>query len=166
MKKLIPIILALFGTAAGVAAGVFFAAPAEKDTAQAHTGTDCVVDGSVADTAATLRLPDEPSEFVKLNNQFVVPVVENEEIISLVVASLSLEVREGTRETVFRFEPRLRDAFLQVMFDHANAGGFNGRFTAGTRLDLLRENLRMASRPMLGNDLYDVLITEIARQDQ
>ena len=84
---------------------------------------------------------------------------------ALVVASLSVEVTQGMTETVYAREPKLRDVFLQIMFDHANIGGFNGSFTAGQRMDILRSALLDGARSVLGSEARDVLITEIARQD-
>ena len=106
-----------------------------------------------------------PTEFVKLNNQFLVPVISDERVKSLVVMSLSLEVTEGTQETVFLIEPRLRDILLRVLFEHANQGGFDGAFTSAVQLDSLREKLRAAGRDILGETLRDVLIVDVARQD-
>ncbi len=59
----------------------------------------------------------------------------------------------------------MRDAFLQVLFDHANVGGFNGSFTDGTNLLTLRTSLKEAGGLILGPAIRDVLITDIARQD-
>ena len=84
---------------------------------------------------------------------------------ALVVASLSIEVSSGGSQAGYEREPKLRDVFLQVMFDHANIGGFEGAFTAGERMDILRSALLDAARSVLGADVKDVLITEIARQD-
>ncbi len=70
-------------------------------------------------------------EYVKLNNQFVVLVMEGAEIQSLVILSLSVEVAAGQAELVYAREPKLRDTFLRVLFDHANMGGFDGPFTQG-----------------------------------
>lgn len=104
-------------------------------------------------------------EFVKLNNQFVVPVVHDGLVGALVVLSVSLEVRSGTRERVFASEPKLRDAFLHALFDHANAGGFDGTFTSPTNLRTLRTSLFEAARAVLGGSVSDVLITDMVRQD-
>ena len=85
---------------------------------------------------------------------------------ALVVASLSIEVTGGSTQAVYQREPKLRDVFLQVMFDHANIGGFEGAFTSGERMDILRSALFLdAARSVLGTNVKDVLITEIARQD-
>ena len=79
--------------------------------------------------------------------------------------SLSLEVTAGGTEAVYQKEPRLRDAFLRVMFDHANAGGFKGVFTDGTNLGALRRALFETAHNILGPGVVDVLIADISRQD-
>ncbi|WP_348984503.1 flagellar basal body-associated FliL family protein [Aliiroseovarius sp. S1339] len=114
--------------------------------------------------------PAEPevnpdSEFVKINNQFVIPVVRDEKVVALVVLSLSLEVTTGSREAVYLREPKLRDEFLQVMFNHANSGGFDGVFTQTSKLTNLRRALREVATSILGTVVHDVLVTNIMRQD-
>lgn len=166
MRKLLPILLALIGTAAGVGAGLFLMpAPAAKDE---HAAVDCVVPMEELhhETAEPKQDgPTEGREYVKLNNQFVIPVVGPDRVNALVVASLSVEVPTGSTEAVYAREPKLRDVFLQVLFDHANIGGFEGTFTSGDRMEILRSALLEAARPVLGSDVSDILITEIARQD-
>ena len=83
----------------------------------------------------------------------------------MVVMSLSLETPNGGRERVFAQEPRIRDTFLQVLFDHANIGGFDGEFTNGASMGVLRGELVRASKTILGPDIIDVLVTDVARQD-
>jgi flagellar protein FliL len=104
-------------------------------------------------------------EYVKLPNQFIVPVLEKERITSMVILSLSLEVAPGSTEQVFAREPKLRDGFLQVLFDHANSGGFNGSFTDASNLVVVREGLLQVATKTLGAIVTDVLITDIVRQD-
>ncbi len=164
MRKLLPIILALVGTGAGVGAG-FMLTPAKEDHAAA---VECLPPQEHAE-AETVKEeepgPDEGMVFVKMNNQFVVPVVGPERVKSLVVLSLTIEARNGTTERVYALEPKLRDVFLQVMFDHANIGGFEGAFTSGPRMDVLRRALLESARNIMGTDVANVLITEVARQD-
>lgn len=166
MRKLLPIILALLGTGAGVGAGIFLMPePAPKEI---HAANDCVVPIEEVKHVSPEPEDDGPAEgreYVKLSNQFVIPVVGPDRVSALVVASLSVEVVSGTTETVYAREPKLRDVFLQVLFDHANIGGFEGTFTKGDRMDILRSALLDAARPVLGANVSDVLITEIARQD-
>lgn len=123
-------------------------------------------EGSPAETApAPPPAPGEPTEFAPIGNQFVVPVLREGRVRALVVVSITLEVAEGSTGEVFSIEPRLRDAFLQVLFDHANAGGFDDRFTQADRMSLLRQALREAAGRMLGPVLRNVLIVDIVRQE-
>lgn len=174
MKKLLPILLALIGTGAGIGAGLFLApSPAAEDAAHDSTASQ---EGEPHDTGGAGHDDDahgsaeadhgtEGHEYVKLSNQFVVPIVGNGRVSSLVVLSLSLEVAAGSTEAVFSQEPKLRDVFLRVLFDHANIGGFEGNFTEQHRMDRLRRALWEAARNVMGASVIDVLITEIARQD-
>ena len=83
----------------------------------------------------------------------------------MVVITLSLETKVGMAEKIRLYEPKLRDVFLQVLFDHANMGGFRGAFTRSDVMTPLRTALREAAQQLLGRDVYDVLIMDITRQD-
>jgi hypothetical protein len=166
MGKLLPLILLLAGTGAGVGAGFAFA-PAGDEADEKAAAVDCVppAEGAAPTPPPSEDMADGGREYAKMNNQFVIPVISDSRVASLVVASLSLEVPEGTSPEVFAREPKLRDAFLGVLMDHASVGGFDGNFTASTRLSALRTALLEATRPILGQQVSDVLITELARQD-
>lgn len=157
IRNLIPLLLALVGLGAGMAAGLVLR-PAEAPAEEASAA------GAQADAPETVD-PEMLPDYVKLNNQFIVPLLEEGRVVSMVVVSLSLEVKTGTTENVYAREPKLRDVFLQVMFDHANAGGFRGSFTDGANLVLLRKALLEAARTTLGEIVTDVLIVDIVRQD-
>lgn len=162
MAKIILLVLIAAGAAGGIGAGLALR-PTPDVPHEAASCTD--LDPLLA--APELKEAQAPKNtaFVKLNNQFVVPVVEADRIASLVVISLSLEVTEGFQETVFGQEPKLRDAFLQVMFDHANTGGFDGAFTSSGKMDSLRRALQEAAKKLLGDQLIGVLIVDVVRQD-
>lgn len=154
MLKILPLLLLLAGAGAGIAAGRFMAQEPAPGDARETNATPHHDEGEAGQT-----------EFVKLNNQFVVPIVQAGRVAALVVMSLSLETQSGTRERVFEREPKLRDLFLRVLFDHANMGGFDGSFTRPGKLDILRQSLADVAQKELGDDVESVLITDIARQD-
>lgn len=168
MGKILPVLLAVLGIAAGIGAGLLLRPDPADDTARGMQ--DCIPaagDAATPDTPPPAKM-DEPAsafDYVRMNNQFVVPLVQGERVSALVVVSISLEVRKGQREDVFAVEPKLRDAMLQVMFAHANTGGFQGAFTNPSSMDSLRRGLLAAARSVMGPDVSDVLITDIARQD-
>jgi flagellar protein FliL len=151
MGKILPLLLAIVGLGAGVGAGlVLRPAPAEGDHAQEEMAPED---------------PVEPPEYVKLSNQFVIPVLVDGRIDAMVIMSINLEVTVGSTEAVFSQEPKLRDGFLQVLFDHANAGGFRGSFTDGANMVNLRGALMEVATKILGDMVIDVLIVDIGRQD-
>lgn len=167
LQKILPIVLLILGSSAGVGAGIYLRAPSED-----AAGVDDVSDTKVSDmddvavAAQDGTKTDVSVDYVRLSNQFVVPIVTNNKVSALVVMSLSLEVPEEQRSFVFQHEPKLRDSFLEVLFDHANMGGFDGAFTETTNLETLRRALKETGQRDIGKDnVKDVLITEIARQD-
>jgi len=164
---LIPLILVVLGVAGGTGAGLALR-PEAKPAAAAPVCND-PAHIQVAAGEDIAAKPEEWQvdnyEYVKLNNQFVVPVVSGDRVESLVVMSLSVETVPGQRETVYAREPKLRDALLQEMFDHANMGGFKGAFTDGNTLDTLRAGLTETARTVLGPEVNGILIVDIARQD-
>ncbi|WP_444453470.1 flagellar basal body-associated FliL family protein [Rhodobacter capsulatus] len=181
LKIILPVVLALIGLAGGGAAGYFLRPPppppeeaaaeagAEGEKAPAEGKEKPKGEHAAPEKAAGEKAGGEEGaatiEYVKLNNQFVIPVIKKGSVASLVVLSLSLEVTVGSTEKVYAAEPKLRDVLLQVLFDHANAGGFEGAFTDTANMTDLRRALTEASQGVLGDLVLNVLISDIARQD-
>lgn len=180
MRLLIPVILLLVGTGGGIGAGMMLSSPAEEVAEAGEDKAEGDKDEATEETAEEAH-EEEPADaaeaseegegeaagfaYVKLNNQFVVPVLAEGYVAALVVMSLSLEVTAEASPSVYAMEPKLRDAFLQVMFDHANTGGFSGEFTMAERTQALRKALREAARKIAGKGVHDVLIIDMVRQD-
>lgn len=171
LNKMIPLILLLIGAGAGVGAGVFLrpADTIEEDKAVEIVGEEGGEAHSViGEIRAEEDEEDEESdhEYVKFHNQLVIPIVSGGRVTALVVMALSIEVPAGKSDFVLLREPKLRDSFLQVLFDHANIGGFDGNFTDTEVLGRLRDALKEVAQKDLGREVVnDVLIIEIARQD-
>ena len=167
MKALLPVILALTGIAAGVGAGIALKpAPAPELAGADPCGDAPAVQDPAAHAAGNAdHGAGGDVEYAELSDQFIVPVVLEDRVTALVVLSLSIEVPAGKSDAVYSKEPKLRDAFLQVLFDYANLGGFRGNFTELSRLDGLRESLRRVAGDLLPGVAGDVLIVNILRQD-
>lgn len=167
MGKILPILLALIGLGGGVGAGI--ALRPVPEVAEINPCGDLPAETDVSKTDASDVTPiDEgapTSDFVKMNNQFVIPVVGDGQVRSLVVLSLSLEISTGGSEEFYQKEPKLRDAFLQVLFDHANLGGFDGVFTDSVKLSGLRKALQEVASKTMTTHVIEVLVTDIVRQD-
>ncbi|WP_170327815.1 flagellar basal body-associated protein FliL [Ruegeria arenilitoris] len=170
MKKLLPVIFLLVGLGAGIGAGVMLSPSESKEAAKQEKSepkAEKPKEKSAKAKDGKAGKKDKPSdyEYLKLTKQFVVPVVDSERIEALVTMSLSLEITPGMTEAFYAVEPKLRDGFLQVMFDHANTGGFDGAFTESDNLKVLRKALLETARRDLGDDVSQVLIMSVSRQD-
>ncbi len=164
MRKILPVLLLLIGIGAGIGGGIMLKPAAEE----AHQSEPHEVSDPVhADTAAPAD--DEGHEvlpeYVKMNNQFIIPVIRDEKVAALVVMSISIEAMPGGQEAIFQLEPKLRDEFNQVLFEHANAGGFDGVFTSSNKMLILRDSLYEVAHKVAGPVVKGVLISEIVRQD-
>ncbi|MEE9453095.1 MAG: flagellar basal body-associated FliL family protein [Paracoccaceae bacterium] len=171
MAKILPILLIVIGLAGGIGAGLFLRPAAESGMEaaceDAHGCEPAADDHAEPASSGGGHGAEENGDasYVKLSKQFVVPVLKAGKVSALVVMSLSLEIEPSLRDTVFTKEPKLRDALLQVMFLHANSGGFEGQFTGGEKMSDLRGSLKEAARKILGDSVFDVLVTDILRQD-
>ncbi|WP_170790096.1 flagellar basal body-associated FliL family protein [Ruegeria lacuscaerulensis] len=174
MKKLIPVLFLLAGLGVGVGAGLFLApsdAPAQEGkeyaSAEKEPKDKKAKDEKPKPKFKTSEKDDKSSdvEYLKLTKQFVIPVVEAERISAMVTMSVSLEAKPGMTDTFYAIEPKLRDRFLQVLFDHANTGGFDGNFTTSENLDTLRKSLLEVAQKDLGKEISNVMILSVNRQD-
>ncbi len=166
MGKILPILMALIGAGAGVGAGIML----KPDSAEQKDVADCTSPASEGEHSALPPTVDEHGqeitpEYVKMNNQFVIPVLKDGNMAALVVLSISLEVTPGGKEATFQREPKLRDAFNQVLFDHANSGGFDGVFTNSNKMVVLHDSLYEVAQKVAGPVVQDILINDIVRQD-
>jgi hypothetical protein len=169
MKKLIlPVVMLLVGAGSGIAAGLLSkSAPEDMANLAEHPCGDPSVataenhsqeEGQETD-------PDLVPEYAKLNNQFIIPVLTDDRVTALMAMSISVEVPAGGKERVFETEPKLRDSFLQVLFNHANIGGFSGNYTTTSNMRVLRQDLLRAAKSVLGDGARDILILDIVRQE-
>lgn len=151
MAKLIPILLIVLGLGGGIGAGLWLRPLPEPE----QTETEDMPMPDLAHLDITLH---------DMQNQFMVPLLDGDRIVSVIVISLTLEVAGAEQSAVVHNEPRLRDRFLQVMFDHANSGGFDGMFTSNNNMTLLRQALLETAQSLLGREaVMGVLITDILR---
>ena len=160
MKKIVPLLLPILGTTAGIAVSALLNDPDDPGDINASQSME------LSAPASPGKAPVETTSYVKLNNQFIVPVIDKDKVASIIVLSLSLEITGNSpAELVYAKEPKLRDVFLQVLFDHSNIGGFHGAFSDASKIEALRRSLLTVAKMTLGEGVQAVLITNLARQD-
>ncbi|WP_298851060.1 flagellar basal body-associated protein FliL [uncultured Ruegeria sp.] len=166
VAKLIPVIFLIVGLGSGIGVGLVFA-PAEKaeDGAYEKEAAGQEKESGKKSEKSRKKGEEEGFGYLKMTKHFVVPVVKDDRIEAMVTLALSLEANSAITEMFYANEPKLRDGFLQVLFDHANTGGFDGIFTESRNLDVLRKSLLEVARKDFGEDVSKVLIMSVNRQD-
>jgi len=162
MKRLVlPLILMLLGLAGGVGAGLALRPAPEVAEARA----DPVTPAPTATPDPPEPLRPEGTQTVRLPSQFLVPLIGEGRVRAMVVLGIALDILPGETFDLAQNEARVRALFLQLLFDYANLGGFDGVFTAGEQLLTLRRPLLEAARAEFGAKVHDVLIVDLLRQE-
>jgi len=165
MKKLLPILIALFGLGGGVAAGTIMK-PADMLTEVPHVedghsdAMDKAGHGDDGDHETETASEDDDLIYVGLEKPFFVPVVQYGKANTLVRLDIHLEVPTSLEEGVKKHDPKLRDAFLRAVMNFSYDGGFS-RVHGGEGFSILRDDLLVSAREILGPTVKTVLIGEI-----
>jgi hypothetical protein len=161
IKFVLPVLSLIVGLGGGGAAAIMMgpAASEQHGAGVDHSGT------AEQDSATHDGEDDGPTEIVKLPNQFVVPVIVNKSVRSMVILTVALEVEQGQADFVRTLEPKLRDTFLDELFNLAAMGGFRDELISRKTLEIVRAALSQRARDVLRQKAVAVLITDMARQD-
>ncbi len=173
MKLLMPIGIAILGLGVGVGAGVALKPQPEEQAAVepvacAEGDETCTPEAPDPFAPVAVAKPKIEGETlnVPMDKPFVVPIFKDDRVVAMIVASIAMDIQSTGATAAEAVQPRLRDTFLGVMFQHANSGGFDGTFTEGRKMSDLRSALLGAAQTVFGETaVYDVLITDIVRQD-
>lgn len=106
-----------------------------------------------------------PYEYMKFGRQFIVPVIGKNAVNSLVVLDINLEVPSSSLDTVYAREPKIRDALLSTLLRLSNEHAFDEAFLTQANLDMLRETLLTSAQTILADDVHNILILSISKQD-
>lgn len=104
--------------------------------------------------------------YMKFKRQFVVPVMKNGRIESLVLLNLNLELGPDAPPNTYTLEPKLRDSIMRELLALSHAGVFSHDLTSADTYDKLRAALLFASESIITEGVENVLILDLARQDQ
>lgn len=182
MKKILMLILPVIAFLGGAIGGDMLhggSSKAKGDDKAAHATTDPKAESDAPHTAAETAAAESGhggeggraeaasgTAWFRFPNQFFVPILRNGATDAVMVMSLTLEMPEPARADIEAREHRLRDALLNALMIQANTGGFDGNFTSEPSLERLRRALLAAAQKAAGPQVAQVLIEDIARQDQ
>ncbi len=174
MKLIVIIVVVVVGIVGGGIGGLMMKPAPTPDQ---EKSSEIVTDEENGETPIdTARKPDESDreaevsetlehDYVKIGKQTIVPVVEGGETRALMMFELAVDVALSRRADVVAMEPRLRDVFLRELFKMSYTGAFTDNFTNERVINELRQNLYGAAKKYLGDDLNEILILDVIRQE-
>lgn len=158
---------AVAGVAATGAAGS--AAPtAGEDQAGAHRAAGEPAGDAAPRAGATGHAPGDASgqrSFITVGRQLIVPIVRGQTTQALILFELAIDVPSELSDAAQRMQPRLRDAFLRELFAMSYTGAFDETYTDARVIEEMRRNLRVVARTILGEQVADVLVLDVMRQE-
>lgn len=104
--------------------------------------------------------------YLKFKRQFVVPVMDKNKIEALVIMNLNIELDKHAPSNVYNMEPKLRDAIMRELLALSSDDIFGENLTSAESYQTLRSTLLRASKSVVREGVKDILILDIARQDQ
>ena len=104
--------------------------------------------------------------YLKFKRQFVVPVMDRGKIDALVIMNLNIELDKDAPSNVYNMEPKLRDAIMRELLTLSSENIFGENLTSAESYQTLRSTLLRASKSVVTEGVRDILILDIARQEQ
>jgi flagellar basal body-associated protein FliL len=103
--------------------------------------------------------------YYKFSREFVVPVIRNNHVNSLVILHLSLEADSSISQKLFEMEPKLRDNIMTTLITISNDGRTFENLTDVESYESMRSLILMNLKTVVPSGISNVLIMDMARQD-
>lgn len=104
--------------------------------------------------------------YFRFSREFVVPVIERERVVSLVILNINIEVDSASSSKLFSEEPVLRDVVMTTLIEISGDGRTFQSMTSIENYETIRSMILAALQkkyPSMG--IRNVLILDMARQD-
>jgi flagellar basal body-associated protein FliL len=103
--------------------------------------------------------------YFKFSREFVVPVVSQGRVTSLVILNLNLEADADMSQKLFEMEPKLRDNIMTTLITISNDGQTFESMTDLENYESIRSMVMMNLKSVMSTGIHNVLIVDLAKQD-
>lgn len=108
---------------------------------------------------------DGSTSFFSFSREFVVPLLTDGQVDSLVIINISLEVSPELSSKLFSMEPKLRDNIMTTLVGLSSDDETFRQLTTVRNYENIRSLVLANLRDEISRDIESVLIMDIARQD-
>lgn len=169
VKGILKIVVLIVAVVAGGMGASFYKSVSASDTpgheTESHGEKDSHDKSKKSDDGHDKSSDSGTTSYMKFKRQFVIPVMKDNKIESLVIMNFNIEMNDAAPENSFNQEPKLRDAFMRSLLNLSNEGVFDDDLTSPETFDYIRETLVGAARGILSQGVENVLILDVAKRD-
>lgn len=186
MKTIITAVIAIVCVVAGAAGGHFLktggggSAAAEtasdsdkheeasdKDdhgkSEKSHGGGDSHSKGGHGDNKG--KASGGEANYFRFSREFVVPLMRNERVASLIILNISLETDNSVTDKMFLMEPKLRDNIMTTLVHLSNDGSTLSALTSVDNYERVRAMILNNLENVVPSGIQNVLILDAGKQD-
>lgn len=131
--------------------------PAEKK--DSHSSKD-----SHADTDSHGNPTAGAVDYFKFTREFVVPVMRESRVESLVILNINLEVDSRVSSKLFAMEPKIRDNIMTTLIELSNDGSTLEAIANLENYESIRATVLMNLQRIVPEGIRNVLIVDMAKQ--
>lgn len=103
--------------------------------------------------------------YYRFTREFVVPIISNERVDSLVILNLNLEVDNSVSDKLFSMEPKIRDNIMTTLIKLSNDGDTLHSLTDVENYETIRALILANLQDVISDGIRNVLILDMAKQD-
>ena len=103
--------------------------------------------------------------YFKFTREFVVPIMHDRKVESLVIININLEADSGISQKLFSMEPKIRDNIMTTLIELSNDGHTFDNITDVESYETIRAMVLMNLQKAIPTGIENVLIVDIAQQD-
>ncbi|MDP1556534.1 MAG: flagellar basal body-associated FliL family protein [Hyphomonas sp.] len=103
--------------------------------------------------------------YYKFTREFVVPIIRNGRVQSLVILNLNIEADESISQKLFEMEPKLRDNIMTTLITLSNDGKTFESMTTVENYESIRSMVLMNLKTVVSTGINNVLIVDFAKQE-
>lgn len=103
--------------------------------------------------------------YYKFSREFVVPLMNNGRVKSLVIININLEADASISDDLFAMEPKLRDNIMATLIALSNDGVTLEEITDVNSYETIRTMILLNLEKVVSSGIRNVLILDMAKQD-
>ncbi len=103
--------------------------------------------------------------YFKFTREFVIPVMKDSKVESLVILNLNLEADESISSSLFSMEPKIRDNIMTTLIELSNDGHTLVNISEVESYETIRTMVLMNLQKVIPHGIRNVLIVDIGKQN-